>query len=743
MRLTPHEMRRAAQALVLVLLTGCGGDTPTPMETPVPTSISISPGSADFTYLNETRPLTARVLDQNGDELPGAVAWTSDDPSVVSVGATGIARAVSNGATSIVAVSAGLTATAAVTVQQVASLVALLSGGTQEAVAGFALANAIVVATQDRLGSPVGGTTVTFSPDPTHGSVSVITIVADANGEAATTWTLGTPFGPQCLKAAITGGAEVTISAIARSATPTPNLVFGNQTGGSGCSGGGGGGTLTVIRADPTSLETMTVQTTVQNDGDAGTGGGFRVQLLADGVEIASADLPALAAGAEVAVEFVVGPFAPGSHALSIVADADDVIVELDETDNVVSKTQFVTLQTSVFAGTPITNLGGATGTVLLFRIDIPPGSPGTLTVTLTGGTGPGPFPDVDLYIEGATRPSSYSQYDDCRSLGTTTAETCQIVAASGTYHIALHAFETYSGTTMDITLGGAVVPFDIELVFVGPPFTATQVATFQAAADRWMTIIPGDVFDVDFSVGGGVDANFCVEGQAAFSDIVDDLRIFVRIDTIDGVGGAQAQAGPCNLRAVTDIPVLGSMIFDKDDLQQLENDGYLLDVVLHEMGHVLGIGTIWSESFSGLLKNPSDSTNVGVDTHFRGPLAIAAFDAAGGTSYTGGAKVPVENSGVQGSSNSHWRESVLDNELMTPFLNTTVFNSLSAITIQSLADLGYGVDVTQADTYNKVFTSPPRAPVAGGRIIDLSGDVRTGPIAVVDRNGRIVEVRR
>jgi hypothetical protein len=295
----------------------------------------------------------------------------------------------------------------------------------------------------------------------------------------------------------------------------------------------------------------------------------------------------------------------------------------------------------------------------------------------------------------------------------------------------------------MDITLGGAVVPFDIELVFVGPPGTANQVAAFQAAADRWMTIIPGDVFDVDFSVGDPFPADLCATGQPEITEIIDDIRIYVRIDTIDGLGGTLASAGPCSLRAVTDIPILGSMKFDKDDLQKLENDGNMLEVVLHEMGHVLGIGTIWSADFRDLLRLPSDSTNVGVDTHFRGTLAIAAFDAAGGTSYTGGAKVPVENTGTPGSANAHWRESVLDTELMTPFLDVGVPNQLSAITIQSLADLGYGVDVTQADPFSKIFTAPPRTSAIGGQIIDLSGDIRTGTIAVIDRNGRIVEVRR
>ena len=106
---------------------------------------------------------------------------------------------------------------------------------------------------------------------------------------------------------------------------------------------------------------------------------------------------------------------------------------------------------------------------------------------------------------------------------------------------------------------------------------------------------------------------------------------------------------------------------------------------MLHEMGHVLGIGTLWPSA--DLVRNLSVG-NPGNDTHFVGPLAIAAFDAAGGTGYTGGEKVPVENNGQAGSADAHWRESVLGNELMTSGLNSGS-NPLSAITIQSLAAVG------------------------------------------------------
>ena len=45
-------------------------------------------------------------------------------------------------------------------------------------------------------------------------------------------------------------------------------------------------------------------------------------------------------------------------------------------------------------------------------------------------------------------------------------------------------------------------------------------------------------------------------------------------------------------------LPTLGSMRFDSADLQSLLDDGTLDDTILHEMGHVLGIGTIWDASF-------------------------------------------------------------------------------------------------------------------------------------------------
>ena len=55
-------------------------------------------------------------------------------------------------------------------------------------------------------------------------------------------------------------------------------------------------------------------------------------------------------------------------------------------------------------------------------------------------------------------------------------------------------------------------------------------------------------------------------------------------------------QAGPTRLRPGSFLPASGVMSFDSADLARMESDGSLVRVIIHEMGHVLGFGTIWDE---------------------------------------------------------------------------------------------------------------------------------------------------
>ena len=132
---------------------------------------------------------------------------------------------------------------------------------------------------------------------------------------------------------------------------------------------------------------------------------------------------------------------------------------------------------------------------------------------------------------------------------------------------------------------------------------------------------------------------------------------------------------------------------FDESDLAFLEANNLLDEVILHEMGHVLGIGVGWDRL--GLLEGECT-----VDPIFTGEGAIQAFLDADGALYSG-EPVPVEDQGEanDGSNCSHWRESVFGNELMSPNLNLGS-NPLSAVTIESLGDMGYTVDASVADPF-------------------------------------------
>ena len=283
---------------------------------------------------------------------------------------------------------------------------------------------------------------------------------------------------------------------------------------------------------------------------------------------------------------------------------------------------------------------------------------------------------------------------------------------------------------------------FDIDAVIVGTPSASLQSAV-ESAVDTWESIVTTSLPDVDFSTGP-IPADTCVPGQPEVSDVVDDLRIFVRLDSIDGVGGTLANAGPCYRRLASGLPVVANITIDTDDLDGASS-ALMRQLIVHEVGHTLGFGVRW-HAFS-LLRNPAlDRFGQEIwpppDTHFVGPLAVAAFDTAGGSAYASG-KVPVANVGGVGRANGHWRESVLGHELMTPILTVGQAQPLSAVTIQSLADLGYGVDVSRAESYTlpppatsfalrvqaAAATMPGRCVVtAGSRLVE--GEPRIVPVA-------------
>ena len=170
----------------------------------------------------------------------------------------------------------------------------------------------------------------------------------------------------------------------------------------------------------------------------------------------------------------------------------------------------------------------------------------------------------------------------------------------------------------------------------------------------------------------------------------INDVIVYAAVAPIDGPGKVLAFSGPCLVRSVSRLTVVGVMKFDSEDIDKLITNGTLKDVIQHEMLHIVGIGTLWN--LKGLIAGAGT-----VDSRFTGALGIGACVDLNGAPVCSGS-VPVENKGGPGTADGHWREATFGSELMTGFINLT--NQYSTISIQSLADLGYIVNTAAADSY-------------------------------------------
>ncbi len=238
--------------------------------------------------------------------------------------------------------------------------------------------------------------------------------------------------------------------------------------------------------------------------------------------------------------------------------------------------------------------------------------------------------------------------------------------------------------------------------------FTESQKTTIQDALGPWAEAITGDLVPSFPSFTQANDCDLEREG-------IDDLAVAVTKGDLDGPGGALAQAGPCLVRVDEDdnfiTSISGVVTIDEADL----NNSQLERIVTHEIGHVLGIGI---EQLKGWGSNVSDLNTR--DPFHAGPNTSEAFDQMGGEAYLSEG-VPVANEGGFGTRGGHWREANFDTELMTGFINSGTFNPLSRVSLASVADVGYEVDLSTADSYS--LPMPQEAIWLAGADATLSRD--------------------
>ena len=250
-----------------------------------------------------------------------------------------------------------------------------------------------------------------------------------------------------------------------------------------------------------------------------------------------------------------------------------------------------------------------------------------------------------------------------------------------------------------------------------------------------------GDILDVDLTLVDPSARHLFVAAEKFWEDRIQGyssempqvllkqlsaLQLSATVAPIDGEGGILGFAGPDATLMYWKIgerpyvvAVTASMTFDLDDFPSLEADGILQDVIIHEMGHALGFGSMWGSV---------DATGVPTDifpfsNQLIGPLAgvgqteyLGRYGIQGYAMDTGNpavTHVPIEQDFGPGTAFGHWDDAPPffnqvtglppKKEIMTGFACDLDPNGsdrlicpqkfLANATLGAMADLGFAVN--------------------------------------------------
>jgi Bacterial pre-peptidase C-terminal domain/FG-GAP-like repeat len=288
--------------------------------------------------------------------------------------------------------------------------------------------------------------------------------------------------------------------------------------------------------------------------------------------------------------------------------------------------------------------------------------------------------------------------------------ESIRSFLAAGTYYVQVTAYNRQSANYR-ITTNFAPAASDSQKFLIDLQYDSTlsglSAAARQAirnAANFWESVIPyrsaitaSNVLTINLS-GQFLDYNY-------FAVAAPTLQSFDN-STVTIVSGV----------AYVNTQRLGELS---------ANPAYLEAIMTHELGHILGLGTLWepivfgvgngtSRAIGQTLINRSTATYNTISSRGTTTAASWAYGELLGN-YTPTA-VPIEPSVF-----AHWDETTFRTELMTPYAEAVgVATPASILTIASLRDIGWNVNYGAAQAYQlnnafRALSAPQSAPASSG----------------------------
>ncbi|ANE43132.1 excalibur calcium-binding domain-containing protein [Deinococcus puniceus] len=240
--------------------------------------------------------------------------------------------------------------------------------------------------------------------------------------------------------------------------------------------------------------------------------------------------------------------------------------------------------------------------------------------------------------------------------------------------------------------------PFAVEVRYLGKALNASQQATVREAAARVSALIASPFQPVTLEL----PANSCDSNLPRIRERVQQFFVFVRV--LDLGEDKYAEAAPCELQDGSYLPIYGVIDLNSTVLPDLPKID-LLDTMIHEMLHALGVGTLWEADYRVSLSGDSDDKNlitkVNGKYYYTGAKGLAAYRNLGGKV---GAGIPLD------ADAGHWAGGAVCSEILSGDAGdyTGRVNPVSPLTLGALEDLGYRVNRAAGNRYTLPLNGCP-----------------------------------